>query len=233
MKSLTIDLESKLKEIEKRFETPKKDLLEEVAEILHLEYEKDLRLLHTSIESNETEDGDLLQLREDLPIYTLKSIYKLCIQYRLRFLDLRHFKGEIPYEVIVKMKKFEKEFGIQIGKCKILAPAELFHLKNKDSDPMLFLDLGNNNFYLLHKWGKEMNFLRFLAAIPFRNIYFFMGTLLLFATALTLLIPVQEFYYRIFLFMYIFMTCCGFSILFCFAYRKNFNEMEWNSKFHS
>src|SRR5690606_39103631 len=178
MKALMIDLEDKLRAIEKKALPPKKDLMEEVAEILHLESQKDRKILHNCQENEPLEEDSLLQLRKDMPIYCLKSIYKLCIKYRLRFLDIKHFKGEIPYEAIIKMKKFEKEFGMTIGRCKILAPAELFNLKNKDSDPMLFVELGKNNFYLLHKWGKEMNFLRFIAALPFRNIYFFIGTLL-------------------------------------------------------
>ena len=41
---------------------------------------------------------------EEEKIYTLEQIKKLCIKYRLRFLDSKVFKGDFPHEAILKIK---------------------------------------------------------------------------------------------------------------------------------
>lgn len=235
MKTLSIDLESKLRAIEVKNKPQKKDLMTEVAEILYGQAQNDLRIINAGKSKDIFYASSYIDRDMDVDkcIYSLKSIYKLCVQYRLRFLDLKHFKGDIPYEAVLKMKKFEKEFGRKITACKILAPAELFKLENKDSDPMLFLDLGNDNYYLLHKWGKEMNFFRFIMAIPFRNVYTLISFIGLLAAIIAFSIPVPKASYSLFLFMYSFIAICGLATLYCFSYRKNFNEAEWNSRFNS
>ena len=47
-------------------------------------------------------------------IYHIDEIKKICIDYRLRFLDTKYFKGQIPQEAIVKIKKLEQSHCIEI-----------------------------------------------------------------------------------------------------------------------
>ena len=45
----------------------------------------------------------------------------------------------------------------------------MFRLKNYD-DPLLFINLGNDYFYLIHKWGNDLSPFRKLLMWPFKNI---------------------------------------------------------------
>ena len=42
-------------------------------------------------------------------IFHLNQIKKVCIDYRLRFLDLKYFKGNIPNEGVEKIIQLEKD----------------------------------------------------------------------------------------------------------------------------
>ena len=41
-------------------------------------------------------------------IYHINTIKKICVDYRLRFLDSNYFKSDIPYEAILKIKTKRK-----------------------------------------------------------------------------------------------------------------------------
>ena len=59
-----------------------------------------------------------------------------------------------------KIKSLEKTHNTNIGDFKIMAPSALFRLEKTD-DPLLFVPLGNNYYYLVHKWGNDLH--------PFQN----------------------------------------------------------------
>lgn len=231
MKYFNINLEKKLQHIEERGNSQKKELMAEVNDILTEGFDDDRRVMQSIQQSGKKKEG--LSLLTDVPVYSLKSIYKLCVRYRLRFLDSKHFKGDIPYEAIHKIKEFERANMVKIKNYKILAPIELFSLQDKDSDPMLFMDLGNHNYYLVHKWGKDMSFFRYLMVFPLRNYYTLFLTISVAVGLFSVAIPVDEFIQTAFIFMFSFIASCSLVILYCFAYRKNFNEVGWNSKFSS
>ena len=62
-------------------------------------------------------------------IFHLNQIKKVCIDYRLRFLDLKYFKGNIPKEGIEKITQLEKDHETSLEGFKIMAPSVLFRLK--------------------------------------------------------------------------------------------------------
>ena len=229
MQFFNINLERRLQSIERNESSNKKELLTEVHEILAQGFDDDRRVIQ-SIRENSKEKSEL-NLFSDVPVYSLKSIYKLCVRYRLRFLDSKYFKGEIPYEAIQKVKDFERTNAVKVGSYKILAPVELFSTEDKDSDPLLFIDLGNNNYYLVHKWGRDMSFLRYLMVFPLRNYYTLFFTITAAVALFSFSIPVEKFIYSLFIFMFTFIASCCLTLLYCFAYRKNLNQIGWNSKF--
>ena len=47
-------------------------------------------------------------------IYHTKEIKQICIDYRLRFLDTKYFKGTIPAEGLSKIKALE-DAGVSVG----------------------------------------------------------------------------------------------------------------------
>ena len=170
-------------------------------------------------------------------IYHISDIKKICIDYRLRFLNIKYFKADIPLTAQTKLKTFKKEQKLNILDLKIMAPSKLFKLKNAD-DPLLFCNLGNDYFYLIDKWGNDLSFFRKISMWPFKsltNILFFIAFLSLLAT---LIIPKGIFVYENspnaeFFITYLFMlkSIVAVVLFFGFSLGKNFNKAIWNRKY--
>jgi hypothetical protein len=173
-------------------------------------------------------------------IYDLSDIRNLCIKYRLRFLDGGLFKGDIPYEAIAKVKSLQKAHQTEMEAFKIVAPADLFNLKEKDKDPLLFVPLANNKFFLVHKWGNDLHPLRALLVYPFRDFTTLFKTVVAFAFLIAAVIPssvmmgphdTTSLHIRVILFFYLFLAFCGMTALYGFSRMKNFNSALWESKY--
>lgn len=171
-------------------------------------------------------------------IYHLEDIKKLCIDYRLRFLDSHYFKGEIPEEAISNIRRLEKKHQTTLGDFKIVAPAKLLRLENAD-DPLLFTPLGNNYFYLIHKWGNDLHPFRKLLMWPYKNIENLLITVIFLSLAITILSPMSWFSQKpgiaeyIFLLLVVFNSVGGMVMFYGFALGKNFNEAIWKSKYYN
>ena len=178
-------------------------------------------------------DFDLLETAE---IYHLRHIKKIAVDYRLRFLDSRYFKGEIPQEAISKIKNLEKEHKLELKGFKILAPSKLFKLEDKD-DPILFAPIGNDHYYLIHKWGRDLHPLRKIMMWPFKSLVNLIALVVGISYIITLLVPNGLFskesssfqFWVIFFFM--FKCLASIVIFYGFALGKNFNPAIWNSKY--
>ncbi|MBT8210061.1 MAG: hypothetical protein KJP14_05990, partial [Eudoraea sp.] len=163
-------------------------------------------------------------------------IKTICINYRLRFLDSRYFKAEIPQEAISKIKKLEKEHDTELKGYKIIAPSKLFKLEDKD-DPLLFAPIGNGYYYLIHKWGNDLHPLRRILVWPFKNVLNLTALVVLISYLATLMVPDGLFsksnssaeFWIIFFFM--FKSVAAVVIFYGFALGKNFNPAIWNSKY--
>lgn len=169
-------------------------------------------------------------------IYHLDHIKQICIDYRLRFLDSKYYKGEIPGEAISKIKQMEKAHGIEVKGFKMVAPSKLFKLKDKD-DPLLFAPIGNDYFYLIHKWGNDLHPFRKAMVWPFKNIVNLAFLVLIISYLITTMVPSGLFskhasraeFWIIFFFM--FKSIAAVVIFYGFAMGKNFNPAIWNSKY--
>ena len=176
---------------------------------------------------------DLLETAE---IYHVRHIKKIAVDYRLRFLDSHYFKGEIPQDVISKIKKLEKEHELEIKGFKILAPSKLFKLKDRD-DPILFAPIGNDYYYLIHKWGRDLHPLRKILMWPFKSLVNLVALVVGISYVITLLVPNGLFskesssfqFWVIFFFM--FKCLASIVIFYGFALGKNFNPAIWNCKY--
>ncbi|NQZ44586.1 MAG: hypothetical protein HRT65_09765 [Flavobacteriaceae bacterium] len=213
------------------------NVLEEVRRILAadtaLESAIAERLTRPSSVSGNAFNVDLL---ESGRIYHIDAIRDICIDYRLRFLNVKYFKGEIPASAISKIKHLEREHELTLQGFKIMAPSKLFKLEDKD-DPLLFAPIGNGYYYLIHKWGNDLHPLRKLLVWPFKNIVNLMLTTLLISYLATLMVPNGLFtkaggsteFWIIFFFM--FKSIAAVVIFFGFSLGKNFNPAIWNSKY--
>ncbi len=214
-------------------------LLEEVQEIFKREQSKDDLILKNIAESIETESNSLkFDFLETSKIYHLSDIEKICIDYRLRFLSSSYFKAELPYEAISKIKHLEKIHETKLEGFKIMAPAKLFKLKNAD-DPLLFAPIGNQYYYLIHSWGKDLHPFRKLMMWPFKNLENFILLLLVVSFCLTTLVPEGMFSQKqtttefLVIFLFMFKWIAGLAIYFGIKKGKNFSEAIWRSKFYN
>ncbi|MEL6811321.1 MAG: hypothetical protein AAFP76_08310 [Bacteroidota bacterium] len=219
---------------------PEDTILQEVQQIFN-ENEKERDQIKLRLASGHAHSQPNLQpeLLASAAIFHLNDIKKLCVDYRLRFLDARFFKGDFPEEAVSKIRSLEKEHNTTIDGLKIVAPAKLLKLENAD-DPLLFAPLGNDYFYLIHKWGKDLHPFRRALMWPYKNFENLVFTIFLASILLTAITPMKAFtkgivtnteYLLMFLFMF---KAVGGTVLFiAFAKGKNFNDAIWNSKYYN
>lgn len=171
-------------------------------------------------------------------IFHLDQIRNICIDYRLRFLSSHLFKGKVPEEAISKIKALEKAHGTVLGGFMIMAPSKQFHLESYD-DPLLFAPIGNGYFYLIHKWGNDLNRFRKLAVRPVRDFGNLLGFLalasFLFAVIITALLfkGTDADVFLLIAFLFSFKSFCGIALYYCFWKGKNFNSSIWDSPYYN
>ncbi|MBT8184988.1 MAG: hypothetical protein KJN76_09110 [Eudoraea sp.] len=230
------NIAAKLQKIRNK-EIAEKELLANVYALLNKEQDHEERIeQNISRDSGEIINDFNIDLLETNNIYHINQIKKICIDYRLRFLNTSYFKGDIPVEAISKIKELERVHNMEIKGYKIIAPSKLFRLKDKD-DPLLFAPIGNNYYYLIHKWGKDLHPFRKMLVWPFKNIVNLTLLVLLISYITTLLVPNGLFsrnnssaeFWIIFFFMF---KCIASVVIFYgFALGKNFNPAIWRSKY--
>lgn len=95
-------------------------------------------------------------------VFHVSQIKSICIKYHLRFLDASLFKGSIDKELASKISTIEIAHGVRMDSynCKIVAPSKSFNLEEKPKDPLFFYYLGNDYWYLVHKWGNDLSLFR-------------------------------------------------------------------------
>lgn len=224
---------SKLKDKERAEE----HILSEVQLILDSQTSSEDKITEALGSSKAIDTNDFVfDLLETDRIYHIDQIKKICIDYRLRFLDSRYFKGQIPQKAFDKIKQMELEHNIEMKGFKIMAPSKLFKLEDKD-DPLLFAPIGNGYFYLIHKWGNDLSPFRKLLVWPFKSIVNLTLFTLVISYFATLLVPNGLFskndsateFWIIYFFMF---KCIASVVIFYgFALGKNFNPAIWNSKY--
>ena len=188
----------------------------------------------------DTNNDNINQLKfdemETKNIFHKDTIKKICVRYRLRFLDSNLFKGDYPKNITKIISDIEKKHDTKLNNFMIMAPSKLFKIKSPD-DPILFVPIGNDYYYLIHKWGEEFNYLRKLLVLPFKNIdnltIFSVLVSVFFALLGKLFIPSLTSSEVFILFLFL---VKGFIFIFFYMFfltRRNFNESIWDSKYDS
>jgi len=148
-------------------------LLKHAVQILSSDLDKDQhiqnRLKGNAQEFAQLSVDQLGSLDGDL-VFDSLVIERIATKFRLRFLNSKMYAGEIPYEATAKVKALEEQIGHEFSSFSILAPASRFQLKDATEDPILFADLGNGEYYMIHKWGDDMGWFRSILNFPVRNI---------------------------------------------------------------
>lgn len=230
------NVEDRLKKHRSR-EISESDLLAEIKNIFDQDDRKDASII-SQLQSSSGRDHNALNL--DLldtdRIFHVSHIKAICIDYRLRFLDSKLFKGSIPYEAAIKIKELEKEHKTVIEGFKIMAPSKLFKLENAD-DPLLFAPIGNGYYYLIHKWGNDLSPYRKLAVLPFKSFENLMILTALVSFFASFLVPkgllsIETSAVQFLLtFLFMFKSVAAVVLYYSFAAGKNFNSVIWDSKY--
>lgn len=214
-------------------------LIAEVGLILEEEQKHDDILRAMVLSSVGGKENHIPRLDQDR-IFLEDEIRSLCVKYRLRFLDGGRFKGELPVQAIYELRRLEARANGPVRGFKIMAPAARFQLCDTDADPLLFVPVGPNHYYLVHRWGNDMSPLRSVLVWPFRTL----GTL---AVSLVLLALVAAAFtpsaiittdpspawwgaHRVLFFFWSTMMLAGFTIFSWFAFHGRFSSECWNSR---
>lgn len=171
-------------------------------------------------------------------IYHIDQIKKICIDYRLRFLDANLFKGQFPIEAVEEIKVIEKTHQTELTSLKMMAPSKLFKLENAD-DPLLFAPMGNGYYYLIHQWGNDLHPLRKFLVWPFKNLITMCIAIMAGSFLLSFFVPLSIFtsnpttsdFFLIYFFM--FKSVAAIVIYYTFARGKNVSQAIWNSKYYN
>lgn len=215
------------------------DLLEAVRAILAAD-EQERHAVRQRLGDDNAGDSNAFKfdLLETSRIFHIDQIRAICIDYRLRFLSSHLFKNDIPEEAITQVKRLEKQHDTVLCGFKIVAPSKHFHLKNYD-DPLLFAPIGNKYYYLVHKWGNDMNPLRKWLVRPLRD----MGSLLVLIAVVSFLFSlavadnpfnkVDKDLFILLAFLFTFKSLCGVALYMFFWRGKNFNTAIWDSEYYN
>lgn len=229
------NLETELLSERKKFK-PETDILEEVAVILR-ENETERQLIKATIATENHSDSNAFvfdQLESD-KIFHLQQIRTVAIDYRLRFLPSHFFKDGIPEEAISRISRLEKIHNIKLEGFKILAPTKAFQLLSYD-DPLLFAPIGNNYYYLIHRWGIDITPTRKWLVRPFKNLWNFVVSCLLVSVILTALVPENNLSKTVpmatlIIFLFMFKSIVAIFLYAFFMMGKNFNSAIWDRKY--
>ena len=229
------------KELEKE-KVRQQDLLQDAKNLLAESTEKDNDIASRLITSSGNSTFSPWISPENINVFTLEEIRLVCIHYRLRFLDTALFRSEYPYEAIAAIKAFEKKYGIKVESFRIVAPAEEFKLENINKDPLLFVPLTENTFYLVHQWGHDLIWYRKFLAWPLQNLKTLLITLLLCCLIFAFCLPSSimhvfnsqsEIYLRLWLTIHSFIGLFGVTLWLGISYDKTFSSLNWDSKFYN
>ncbi len=174
-------------------------------------------------------------------IFDEAIIRDLCIKYRLRFLDAGLYKGELPAQAVHAIRLLERRSDGPLHSFKMMAPAEMFRLCDSEVDPLLFAPLGGGRYYLVHRWGKDLNAARIVLGWPTRSPWTLGACVLLMALVLSAVVPTHlittdpqaGFWgaHRLLFLLWSTMVMSSFTVFAWFAFFGQFSTQAWNSRY--
>ena len=240
-----VNLEEALQRERARSRKNQSALMREVNSLFVSEWEAEreiLRRLTAGSGNGEVPQWNAAKLNPE-NIYHITDIRKLCINYRLRFLDSGLFEGNIPAEAVAKVKQLEREHNTTINRFKIMAPGKVFKLTDAKADPLLFAPIDGERFLLIHKWGTDLAWYRRMLSLPVRNFASLVACVVLLSAILALFVPTSFLTptehapfvngFRILFFAWSAVFLSGVMSYIWFASNRQFSASQWNSKFYN
>lgn len=216
-------------------------LMNDVTGILNESLERDKDVLNR-LKNSGSSSALSVNEEDENRIYTLDQIRKICIRYRLRFLSTSLFKATFPYEAISRINELEKKLNRKIDDFRIIAPSKAFDLENINQDPLLFAQLADGRYYLIHHWGKDLKWYRRILTWPLQNFTTYFISLWILAAILSFGIPGSvmhllsrdsELFLRLWLTVHSFIAFMGITFWLAMSYEKTFSSLNWESKYYN
>lgn len=154
-------------------------VLQEVHGILEEEQKKDDLTSAIVLGSKGSRINRIERLDPDR-IWSQRAIALFCATFRYRFLDAGLFKGSLPPRAHYELRRLEMRAQAPLRGFKVMAPAARFITPGRSKDAILFVQVGERQYYLVHQWGEAPGLFRALVMWPLR------GPRQLFLTALFL-----------------------------------------------
>lgn len=186
---LTFDLKKKMTEEKKKVFTPKELLsVKEYERVGHLKDHDALNrvgLTETLKKGeNKKQFSEILaqeaqKFNQD-KVFHISQIENTCRKYYLKFLPSKYYNGFIDEELPYKIEQFELAYGVKcqsgnkngqfdadinLNNTFIMAPAENFELQERPKDPLFFYKINDEYYYLIHKWGNDLNYLQRIKSV--------------------------------------------------------------------
>ncbi len=104
-------------------------------------------------------------------IYHVDDIRKICMDYNMRMLPSRLYRGPVDPMFGVKVKNFEKEYHLTQEEVEenffVVAPPKTFELEKRQRpmvnvDPILLYKVDDHFYKLIHQWGDDLNVFRYV-----------------------------------------------------------------------
>jgi len=233
----TVNLEKEMLQQRRKFKSESEILAEIRAIFVENENERNSIVTKLRVKSSTKENHLQLDLLKTDKIFHVDQIRQICIDYRLRFLESSIFKNEIPEEAVTKIRMMEKEHNTSLEGFRIIAPSKAFHLLNYD-DPLLFVQIGNDYYYLVHQWGTEMNPCRKLLVLPIKNLGNFTITSILLSILIASIVPENNLsksvpLASVIVFLFAFKSIFAVFAYYFFMMGKNFNEEIWQRQYYN
>jgi hypothetical protein len=173
-------------------------------------------------------------------VYSLGEIRAACVKHRLRFLEGALYKGDLPGQAVLGMRRLERLAGHAVTGYMVLAPSAQFRLCDSEVDPLLFVPMGDDRFYLVARWGSDLAPWRAWVYWPVRRPLHLTLVLLMAALVFAMAMPAELLgdagkpwlnAQRLLLLFWSTMVISGFALFGWFAFFGQFSKDAWNSRY--
>ncbi|SCY08830.1 hypothetical protein [Flavobacterium caeni] len=232
---MRVDLKQEL--LKQRNKSHEDSILREVASVLALHEQRRAQTIDALQNGTTAPNQMIFDLLETDRIFSLSQIRKVCIDYRLRFLESQRFRNHFPEEALSAIRELENRHQTRLGHFRIMAPTGAFKLDNYD-DPLLFVPLDNDYFYLVHQWGGDLGSVRKWLVLPLRNLGWFTAFCVLLSLLLTWMIPINQLgekipWAKLIIFLFLFKSVFAVAMYGFFMRGRSFSAQMWDSRFYN
>ncbi|MBL7931200.1 MAG: hypothetical protein JNL60_04845 [Bacteroidia bacterium] len=232
------NIKEKLKDLAANSRSNQEELVREARRILKQELFSDKKILDNLKQYNKANEVlDEENIDSDL-VFRIEEIRKIAIVNRLKFLESKLYKSEVPYEAVLRIKYLNDHFYKDIAHFRILSHPESFVNGGLDHESLLFAKTNYDNYYLIHSWGKKPKWYRHYQFWPLKKFETLVISLLIFTLVIALVLPTRLITldasatywsgYRAAAFFHLLIFNLGVTAYITFAFGKNFSSSIWN-----